>query len=270
MSHVGQDLSGGGGEEQQVASAGHSASQPAASPPPSGRDKMFEYVCQMATLHPEMSHPPCEWIDENLRDASTVVQDNSSPEDGVLTLAAVKSLFEAQNAAYNERFTQSETAIAAFRQRNTLSELSSREDSLDKREKDKHHRLQAYSNLMLKSHAGDLFEVEKLCDDVLGSAGSICPDLSAHLRHATSQQSEPMDTGLLMGYVPVADLVALYNLLGHLHFEVDTMVHNLESCATSKVGYKAMRESINCEVDGVSAFSGSRSDRDYHSALQIH
>ena len=72
--------------------------------PPSGRDKMFEYVCQMATLHPEMSHPPREWIYENLRDASTVVQDNSSPEDGVLTLAAIKGLFEAQNAAYNEQF----------------------------------------------------------------------------------------------------------------------------------------------------------------------
>ena len=46
------------------------------------------------------------------------------------------------------------------------------------------------------------------------------------------------------------------------------MVHNLESCATSKVGYKAMRDSINREVDGDSAFSGSRSDRDYHSSLQ--
>ena len=106
-----------------MASAEHSASQPAAPSAPSGRDKMFEYVCQMATLHPEMSHPPREWIDENLRDASTVVQDNSSPEDGVLTLATVKALFEAQNASLNERFTQSETAIASFRQRNTLSEL---------------------------------------------------------------------------------------------------------------------------------------------------
>ena len=92
----------------------HSASQLAASSAPSGCDAMYEYVCKMATLHPELDHPPCEWIDENLRDASTVVQDNSSLEEGGLTLAAIKDLFEAQNAAYNERFTQSETAIAAF------------------------------------------------------------------------------------------------------------------------------------------------------------
>ena len=31
-----------------------------------------------------------------------------------------------------------------------------------------------------------------------------------------------------------------------------------------------MREAINREVDGDSAFSGSRSDRDYHSAMQTH
>ena len=187
MSHVLQDLGGEGGEEQQVASAGHSASQPAASSVPSGRDKMWEYVCQMATLHPGINHPPREWIDQNLSDASPVVQDNSSPEEGVLTLADVKALFEAQNASLNERFTQSETAISSFRQRNTLSELSTREDRLDKREKDKRHRLQAYSNLTLKSHTGDLFEIEQLCSDVLGSAGSVCPDLTAHLRHAVTR-----------------------------------------------------------------------------------
>ena len=48
------------------------------------------------------------------------------------------------------------------------------------------------------------------------------------------------------------------------------MVHNLESCVTSKVGYKMMRDSINREVDGDNSFSGSRSDRDYHSALRLH
>ena len=48
------------------------------------------------------------------------------------------------------------------------------------------------------------------------------------------------------------------------------MVHNLESCATSKVGYKGMRDSINRENDGDNSFSGTRSDRDYHSALHLH
>ena len=79
-----------------------------------------------------------------------------------------------------------------------------------------------------------------------------------------------MDTGLPQGHVPVKDLVPLFQSLSRLQFDVDKMVHNLESCATSKVGYKAMRESILREEDGDSAFSGSRSDRDYYAALQLH
>ena len=123
---------------------------------------------------------------------------------------------------------------------------------------------------MLKSHAEDLFEVEKACEDVLDSAGSICPDLTAQLRHTMTRESDQMDTGMSLGHVPVSALIPLYQLLGRLHFDVDTMVHNLESCCTSKVGYKAMRECINLEVDGNSAFSGSRSDRDYWSSLCLH
>ena len=72
----------------------HSASQLAASSAPSGCDAMYEYVCKMATLHPELDHPPRDWIDKNLRDASMVDQDNSSPEEGELTLAAIKGLIE--------------------------------------------------------------------------------------------------------------------------------------------------------------------------------
>ena len=253
-----------------VASAEHSASQPAGPSASSGSDEIWKYVCQMATLHPKINHPPREWIDQHFSDAAPVVRDNSSPEDGVLTLASVKALLEARDARLDERFTKSETAISGFRQRNTLNELSFRGDRLDKREKEKLHRLKAYSNLTLKSHAGDLFDIEQLTSDVLGSAGSAVPDLTAHLRHAATQQSEPMDTGPYMGYVPVQALVPLYQLLSCLQFDVDKMVHNLESCAKSKVGYKAMRESINREEDGDSAFSGSRSDRDYHAALQLH
>ena len=169
-----------------MASAEHSASQPAGPSASSGSDEMWKYVCQMATLHPEFTHPPREWIDQQFGDAAPVVRDNSSPEDGVLTLASVKALFEAHDARLDERFTKSETAISGFRQRNTLNELSFRGDRLDKREKEKLHRLKAYSNLTLKSHAGDLFDIEQLTSDVLGSAGSAVPDLTAHLRHAAT------------------------------------------------------------------------------------
>ena len=170
----------------------------------------------------------------------------------------------------NERFTKVETAYASLQQRNTYSEIADREIRLDKREKDKRHRLSAYSNLMLKSHAADLFDVEKICEDVFESAGSACPDLAAQFRHAAHQGSEQMDTGLVEGHVPAKALMPLFHQLGRLQFEVDTMVHNLESCCTSKVGYKAMREEINLEVDGDSAFSGSRSDRDYWSSIKTH
>ena len=126
MSNVEQDLGGGDVEEVPVASAEHSASQPAGPSASSGSDEMWKYVCQMATLHPKINHPPCEWIDQHFSDAAPVVWNNSSPEDGVLTLASVKALLEARDARLDERFTQSETAISGFRQRNTLNELSFR------------------------------------------------------------------------------------------------------------------------------------------------
>ena len=73
-----------------------------------------------------------------------------------------------------------------------------------------------------------------------------------------------------LGHVPVKALILLYQLLGRLYFDVDTMVHNLELCCISKMGYKAMCKCINLEVDGDSAFSGSWSDRDYWSALNTY
>ena len=101
----------------------------------------------MATFQPDFTHPPHEWIDQHFSDAAPVVRNNSSPEEGALTLASVKALFEAPDTRLDEQFTKSETAISGFRQRNTLNELSFRGDRLDKREKEKLHRLKAYSNL---------------------------------------------------------------------------------------------------------------------------
>ena len=49
------------------------------------------------------------------------------------------------------------------------------------REKEKRHRLMAYSNIMLKSHAADLFDIESIISDVLGSAGSAVPEIAAQL-----------------------------------------------------------------------------------------
>ena len=91
---------------------------------------MWHYVCQMSALHPEITHPERDWIDQNLSDATPVVRGDSSPEEGGVTLAGIKALLEAQNASLNERFIQPEMAISAFKQRNTLSELSTRQDRL--------------------------------------------------------------------------------------------------------------------------------------------
>ena len=168
---------------QQSARAQPSA-QTAAPSAPSGRDQMWHYVCQMSALHPEINHPQREWIDSNLSDVTPVARGDSSPEEGGVTLAGIKALLEAQNAeiaSLKERSTQSETAVSSFRQRNTLSEVSLRQDRLSMREKEKRHRLMAYSNIMLKSHAADLFDIESVISDVLGSAGSAVPEIAAQL-----------------------------------------------------------------------------------------
>ena len=63
MSNVGQDLGGEDGEEVPVASTEHSASQPAVPSTSLGSDEMWNYICQMTALQPEINHPPREWID---------------------------------------------------------------------------------------------------------------------------------------------------------------------------------------------------------------
>merc|ERR1712030_64647 len=249
------------------------SAQTAASSANSGRDHMWHYVCQMTALHPDVIHPQREWIDQNLRDVSPVARGSSGPEDGGVTLASLAALLETQAAeivSLKEHKAKSETAFSSFRQRNTLTEIRLRQDGLSGRKKEKRHRMMAYSNIMLKSHASDLFDIEATLSDVLGSAGAAVPEIAARLRHAMATGSEHMDEGLPQGHVSVAELIPLFESLGRLHSEVDGMVHNLESCATSKGGYKGMRDSINRENDGDNSFSGTRSDRDYHSALHLH
>merc|ERR1711905_55408 len=227
----------------------------------------------MKTLHPGVLHPERDWIENNLRDACLVDRGSSSTEEGSVTLASLAALLEGQAAeivSLKEHKAKSDATFSSFRQRNTLTELRLRQDGLSDREKEKSHRMMAYSNIMLKSHASNLFDIEASLSDVLGSAGSAVPEIAARLRHAAATGSEHMDEGLPQGFVSVAELIPLFESLGRLHSEVDGMVHNLESCATSKVGYKGMRDSINREIDGDNSFSGTRSDRDYHSALQTH
>ena len=43
-------------------------------------------------------------------------------------------------------------------------------------------------------------------------------------------------------YVSVEFLISLFKTLGRLYLEVDIKVDNLQMCATSEVGYKAMHE----------------------------
>ena len=235
---------------------------------------MWNYVSQMTALHPGVHHPPREWIENNLRDALPEDGGNSgSDNEGSVTLASLAALIESQAKKINgleEHKAKSEQALSSIRARNTFTELRLRQDGLSDREKEKRHRMMAYSNVMLKSHASDLFDIETSLADVLGSASSAVPAIAARIRQAAPVGSERMDEDLPQGHVSVADLIPLFESLGRLHDEVDGMVHNLESCSTSKVGYKGMRDAINREVDGDHSFSGSRSDRDYHASLQTH
>ena len=72
------------------------------------------------------------------------------------------------------------------------------------------------------------------------------------------------------GHVSKADLVLLFGSLGRLHSEVDKIIHNLGSCAISKMGHRGMRDSINHEIDDNNSFSDTQLDRDYYLALHLH
>merc|ERR1711905_54417 len=128
----------------------------------------------MKTLHPGVLHPERDWIENNLRDACLVDRGSSGTAEGSVTLASLAALLEGQAkeiVGLKEHKAKSDAAFSSFRQRNTFTELRLRQDGLSDREKEKRHQMMAYSNIMLKSHASDLFDIEASLSDVLGSAG---------------------------------------------------------------------------------------------------
>merc|ERR1712105_26376 len=115
---------------------------------------MWNFVAQMTALLPEVIVPQREWPNQNLREACPVDQGNSgSDNEGSVTLAGLAALIESQakeRSSLKERAAKSEATLSSILDRNAKTV------GLSEREKEKRHKMRAFSNTIHESRASDL------------------------------------------------------------------------------------------------------------------
>ena len=90
-----------------------------------------------------------------------VDQNNSAPAERGVTLSTLKEILDHHEGVQNERLTKAEAAVEALQTRNALAEVNHRNTRLDKRGREKVIQMGSFQNLMLKSHAGALYDIER-------------------------------------------------------------------------------------------------------------
>ena len=95
--------------------------------------------------------------------------------------------------------------MEALQAKNAQAEVGLRSADIDKRERDRSIRIGSYQNIILKSHATDLFDIEMDLDDVLDLASLACPGISAQLRQVITQD----EYSTLLYYSAKSSLVLL-------------------------------------------------------------
>ena len=123
--------------------------------------------------------------------------------------------------------------------RNTLSEVSARQQVLTQREKDRKFCVGSFSQPMAKFHAMDLFDIQQQLTDLDAHASLVSSTLASRFgtsasRHGAVVEIDPTQT------VTLGQIAPLYDMLGHLLCMVDDKVHIQQMAGTSKVGYVHM------------------------------
>ena len=122
----------------------------------------------MARRNPEVQgHPSTAWIDTFVMDSDISDQNQTQvPVEERLTLSNLKLVLRQDREAQNERLAKAEAAVEALQARNALAKVDHRNTRLDKRKREKQIHLAPYKNQHMKHHAGDLYDIGVLLEDV--------------------------------------------------------------------------------------------------------
>ena len=143
-----------------------------------------------------------------------------------------------------------------------LSEVSSRQQVLTQREKDRKFRGNCFVQPLAKFHALDLFDIQQSVCDLTAHASLVAPTLASNFGTSASDglaqpDFDPSQT------ITLGEIAPVWELMGRLHWTVDNKVHIQQMAGTSKAGYVPTYQYIQRKTDGNASFSGSRTDREY-------
>ena len=236
------------------------------------RQKLQEYLSQMAVLHPEREHPNMEFVDALLedqavvRDHDTALQDLAADRWPAVTAAdthmdEVKTSIRSLAESMESRFNQINEKLSVQDKRNFYQELSSRQIVESQRQKDRKFRANSFVQPMAKFHALDLFDLQEDLKELAGHASLVAPPLASNFGSSTAD-----GTGVIYdpdATVTYRDLAPMYDMIGRLLWSVDRKVHVQQMAGTSKAGYVPTYNFIQRKEDGNAVFSGSKTDREY-------
>ena len=131
--------------------------------PSFARQRLKCYLSQMADLHPDREHPTIEFVDalgedrSVVKDQDTVGMDVQTGQDSAMdeVQASIKNL----EVSMQSQFSQIHSQLAVQDTRNVLSEVSSRQQVLTQREKDRKFRGNCFVQPLAKFHALDLYDI---------------------------------------------------------------------------------------------------------------
>ena len=105
-------------------------------------------------------------------------------------MTVLTAILDRQEQVRLESQSKLEAAVESLKNQNVLAEVGQRHADLDKRERERHIRIGTYQNIIIKSHATDLFDIEMGLEDVLDSASLACPGIAAQLRQVMTQDDD--------------------------------------------------------------------------------
>ena len=236
------------------------------------RQRMKCYLSQMAALHPDREHPSMDFVDALCEDRA-VVKDQDTETMDVSTGQApgmdhIQASIKNLQVSMQSQFSQIQSQLAVQDTRNVLAEVSSRQQVLTQREKDRKFRGNCFTQPMAKYHALDLFDTQQAVADLTAHASLVCPQLASNFgtsasSGATQPEYDPSQT------VTLGEIAPVYDLMGRLLWLVDNQVHTQQMAGTSKAGYVATYQYIQRKKDGNASFSGSRTDREFWAAERL-
>ena len=203
-----------------------------------------------------------------VKDQDTAMYDLQSNAGQETAMEEVKDSLKSLTLSIQSQFKEINTKLSVQDTRNVLSEVSSRQQILTQREKDRKFRGNSFVQPMAKFHALDLFDIQQDVADLAGHASLVCPQLASTFGTSASEsvgqvEYDPSQT------VSLGQIAPLFEMIGRLHWNVDNKVHVQQMAGTSKAGYVNTYQYIQRKKDGNASFSGSRTDREYWASERL-